>query len=97
MPEGRTDLEHPAASIDVRERASAAVAALPDELREVYLLRDALGLPFGEVAAITGAPEAIVKSRSRSGLERLQAALCDCEEYARGLRSAIPRSYDQHE
>ena len=59
---------------------------LPDEQREVFLLREVSNVSFKEIAEIVGAPENTVKSRMRYALERLQAALSDFEEYARALR-----------
>ena len=64
----------------------AAVDDLPDEQREVFLLREVSNVPFKEIAEIVGIPENTVKSRMRYALERLQAALSDFEEYARALR-----------
>ena len=59
---------------------------LPDEQREVFLLRELSSLPFKEIATIVGVQENTVKSRLRYALERLQEALCEFEEYARALR-----------
>jgi RNA polymerase sigma-70 factor (ECF subfamily) len=59
---------------------------LPEEQREVFLLREIAGLPFREIAEVTGAGENTVKSRMRYALDRLQEALADFEEYARALR-----------
>jgi RNA polymerase sigma-70 factor (ECF subfamily) len=64
----------------------AAVDELPEEQREVFLMREVSNLPFKEIAEIVGVPENTVKSRMRYALERLQAALSDFEEYARALR-----------
>jgi RNA polymerase sigma-70 factor (ECF subfamily) len=49
-------------------------------------MREVSSLPFKEIAQIVGVPENTVKSRMRYALERLQAALSEFEEYARGLR-----------
>ena len=64
----------------------AAVDELPEEQREVFLMREVSNLPFKEIAEIVGVPENTVKSRMRYALERLQSALSDFEEYARALR-----------
>jgi RNA polymerase sigma-70 factor (ECF subfamily) len=84
---------HPTASVDrvaasseVRACIVQAVESLPDEQREVFLLREIANLPFKEIAEVTGAGENTVKSRMRYALDRLQAALSDFEEYARALR-----------
>lgn len=72
----------------VQSREVAAVIeevlrSLPDEQREVFLLREIANLPFQEIAEVTGAPENTVKSRMRYALERLREALKDYEELAR--------------
>ena len=72
--------------MEIRERVLAAVDELPEEQREVFLMREVSNLPFKEIAEIVGVPENTVKSRMRYALERLQAALSDFEEYARALR-----------
>ena len=79
-------MERTAVAAEIRERLLAAVDELPDEQREVFLLREVSNVPFKEIAEIVGVPENTVKSRMRYALERLQAALSDFEEYARALR-----------
>ena len=59
---------------------------MPDEQREVFLLREVANLPFREIAVVTGVAENTVKSRMRYALDRLRTALSDFEEYARALR-----------
>lgn len=54
-----------------------AVAALPVDQREVFLLREGAGLPFAEIAAIAGVPEPTVKSRMRYALGALRRALAE--------------------
>ena len=85
--------EHPSAaadrravSNDIAERIVAAVEELPEEQREVFLLRQLAKVPFKEIAEMTGVPENTVKSRMRYALERLQEALSEYEDYARALR-----------
>jgi RNA polymerase sigma-70 factor (ECF subfamily) len=84
--DGQANVERAAVSGEIRERALEAIEQLPDEQREVFLLRELSHLPFKEIADIVGAPENTVKSRMRYALERLQAALSEFEEYARALR-----------
>jgi RNA polymerase sigma-70 factor, ECF subfamily len=84
--DGRASVERAAASIEIRERLLAAVETLPDEQREVFLLREVSNVSFKEIGEIVGASENTVKSRMRYALERLQTALSDFEEYARALR-----------
>jgi RNA polymerase sigma-70 factor, ECF subfamily len=84
--DARANVERTAVAAEIRERLLAAVDELPDEQREVFLLREVSNVPFKEIAEIVGIPENTVKSRMRYALERLQAALSDFEEYARALR-----------
>ncbi len=69
----------------LQEHLRTAVEALPDDQREVFLLRQVSDLPFKEIAEIVGVGENTVKSRMRYALERLQAALSEFEDYAKGL------------
>ena len=59
----------------LRPHLEAALASLPPEQREVFLLREQAGLRFAEIAAVTGAQENTVKSRMRYALEGLRARL----------------------
>lgn len=68
----------------LQEHLRSAVEALPDDQREVFLLRQVSDLPFKEIAEIVGVGENTVKSRMRYALERLQAALAEFEDYAKG-------------
>lgn len=52
-----------------------ALAALPPEQREVFLLREYHGVAFREIADVTGVPENTVKSRMRYALEGLRRSL----------------------
>jgi RNA polymerase sigma-70 factor, ECF subfamily len=78
--------ERSAMSAEVAKCIEQAVDSLPDDQREVFLLREVANLPFKEIADITGVGENTVKSRMRYALERLQQALSPFEEYARALR-----------
>jgi RNA polymerase sigma-70 factor (ECF subfamily) len=62
-----------------------AISALPEEQREVFLLREHGGLSFGEISEVVGAKEGTVKSRMRYALEALRSDLARHEEYARTL------------
>ncbi len=59
----------------LRPVLEAALASLPDEQREVFLLREYAGLRFHEIAEVTGTPENTVKSRMRYALEALRERL----------------------
>jgi RNA polymerase sigma-70 factor (ECF subfamily) len=85
-PNPLASAERSALSSEVRSSIVKAVDSLPDDQREVFLLREVANLPFREIAEITGVGENTVKSRMRYALDRLKDALCDFEEYARALR-----------
>ncbi len=70
---------------DLSVRISAAVEALPDEQREVFLMREVQSMPFKDIAEVLGVPENTVKSRMRYALERLQRALAEYEDYVKEL------------
>ena len=82
----RASVEREATGTELKERIARAVDTLPDEQREVFLMREIANLPFKEIAEITGVPENTVKSRMRYALERLQEHLSEYEDYARALR-----------
>lgn len=79
------NVERTALANEVRDRIVAAVEELPEDQREVFLLREVANLPFKEIASITDTPENTVKSRMRYALERLQAALQAYEDEAHAL------------
>jgi RNA polymerase sigma-70 factor (ECF subfamily) len=85
-PSPLSSAEHNALSSEVRSSIVRAVDSLPDDQREVFLLREVASLPFRDIAEITGVGENTVKSRMRYALDRLKDALSDFEEYARALR-----------
>ena len=58
-------------------RVQAAIAALPQEMREVVVLRDYEDLPHEEIAAIVGASPAAVRKRYSRALSRLGEMLQD--------------------
>ena len=84
--DGKASVERAVVSLEIRERVASAIDALPEEQREVFLMREVSNLPFKEIAEIVGASENTVKSRMRYALDRLKDALSDFEEYARALR-----------
>lgn len=59
----------------LRKAIDAALATLPEEQREVFLLREVSGLPFKEIADAVGVGENTVKSRMRYALGALKNAL----------------------
>jgi RNA polymerase sigma-70 factor, ECF subfamily len=56
---------------ELRERASAGLAALPEEQREVLVLKLYSGKTFAEIADLTGTSLDTAHSRYRYGLEKL--------------------------
>jgi RNA polymerase sigma-70 factor (ECF subfamily) len=70
---------------DLQIRIIAAIDALPEEQREVILMREFQNMAFKDIAEVVGVPENTVKSRMRYALERLQRALSEYEDYAREL------------
>lgn len=85
-PHHASSAERVAIGTQLAARISRCVESLPDEQREVFLLREIGNVPFKDIATITGVPENTVKSRMRYALERLQEALAEYEDYARALR-----------
>jgi RNA polymerase sigma-70 factor (ECF subfamily) len=84
---------HPDRTVDraaigrqLNEHIKSAVDALPEDQREVFLLREVANIPFKDIATMIGVPENTVKSRMRYALERLQRALGEYEDYARTLK-----------
>jgi RNA polymerase sigma-70 factor (ECF subfamily) len=67
---------------EIATRVDRAVAELPVEQREVFLMREVMELSFAEIATATGASEPTVKSRMRYALERLRAALVELHDHA---------------
>jgi RNA polymerase sigma-70 factor, ECF subfamily len=82
----RASVERQAESGELRGRIVRAIEALPEEQREVFMLREVANLSFGEIAQVTATPENTVKSRMRYALERLQETLNDYQDQARALR-----------
>ncbi len=70
----------------LEESIASALASLPDEQRDVYLLREVADLPFAEIAAVTRQSASSVKVQMQHALHGLRLALQDFEEYRRALR-----------
>jgi RNA polymerase sigma-70 factor (ECF subfamily) len=62
-----------------------AIAALVEEQREVFLMREFLDMPFKEIADVVGVPENTVKSRMRYALEKLRLELDEYKDLAKAL------------
>ncbi len=60
-----------------RRKLEAAIAHLPEEQREVVLLKVWEGLTFREIASVLGVPQDTAASRYRYALEKLKQELGD--------------------
>lgn len=69
-----------AESSQTAARIAAALAALPAEQREAFLLREEGGFSLPEIGSITGVGRETVKSRLRYALGRLRVALEDADD-----------------
>lgn len=61
-------------------RLQGALDQLPEEQREVFLLKEVSGLKFREIADLVDAPVPTVKSRMRYALQALRGYLSEYEE-----------------
>jgi RNA polymerase sigma-70 factor, ECF subfamily len=63
----------------------AAIAALSEDQREVFLMREFLDMPFKQIAEVVGVPENTVKSRMRYALDKLRLELDEYKELAKAV------------
>jgi len=70
---------------DLARAVAGAVAALPDDQREVIVLKEYQGLTFLEIAEVLGLPTSTVKTRLYRGLVQLRERL-----EQQGIRGAAP-------
>lgn len=80
MPADQVPTDEGADAPRLRQRLSRAIDELPDDQREVFLMRQVAGLSFREIGETVGAPENTVKSRMRYALEKLRNDLSDLEQ-----------------
>ncbi len=80
IPDHEGNAERAAMNREIAVRVDQAVAELPVEQREVFLMREVMDMSFAEIAAATKASEPTVKSRMRYALERLRNALGELSE-----------------
>ena len=73
--DGATDPVASSQASEVRERIEEALLHIPEEQREVFLLRERGGLDFQGIAAATGCALPTVKSRMRYALANLRRQL----------------------
>jgi RNA polymerase sigma-70 factor (ECF subfamily) len=75
-------VDRQAIGTELKSRMQDAIAQLPEEQREIFLLREVGDLQFNEIAEIVGIPENTVKSRMRYALEKLREALAEYRDLA---------------
>jgi RNA polymerase sigma-70 factor (ECF subfamily) len=86
VPDGGAGVDRQAQSRELAQRLRQAIEALPDEQREIFLLREVADLQFNEIANVIGCPENTVKSRMRYALEKLREALEEYRDLARAVQ-----------
>ena len=86
VPDGGAGVDRQAQSRELAVRLRQAIEALPDEQREIFLLREVADLQFNEIANVIGCPENTVKSRMRYALEKLREALEEYRDLARAVQ-----------
>ncbi len=86
VADGGAAVDRQAQSRELALRLRQAIEALPDEQREIFLLREVADLQFNEIAKVIGCPENTVKSRMRYALEKLREALEEYRDLARAVQ-----------
>ncbi len=86
VADGGAGVDRQAQSRELAVRLRQAIEALPDEQREIFLLREVADLQFNEIANVIGCPENTVKSRMRYALEKLREALEEYRDLARAVQ-----------
>lgn len=76
-PSPQADASRAAQDAQFRVALKDALAALPDDQRQVFLLRQHSGMAFAEIAEVVGCKENTAKSRMRYALVQLREALRD--------------------
>jgi RNA polymerase sigma-70 factor (ECF subfamily) len=77
LPDGGNSPERGAHNARLRPMLERALSSLPDEQREVFILREFSGIAFKEIAQVTNTAENTVKSRMRYALEGLRKRLTE--------------------
>ncbi|MFP2913232.1 RNA polymerase sigma factor [Pyxidicoccus sp. 3LFB2] len=77
LPDTGASPERGAYNARLRPMLERALAALPEEQREVFILREYSGIPFKDIAEVTGVSENTVKSRMRYALDGLRRRLAE--------------------
>jgi len=85
IPSSDAGTDRRAMGRELGAQIKSAVDNLAEDQREVFLMREYLGLPFKEISEIVGIPENTAKSRMRYALEKLRSDLSEYEDLARKL------------
>ena len=83
---GSIPVDRQVISTELAVRMREAIEALPDDQREIFLLREISDLQFNEIAEIVGVAENTVKSRMRYALEKLRESLAEYRDLAEAVR-----------
>jgi len=75
QPDQRPDPEALALQQQTADRVRQAVQSLPEDFREVIVLRELEGMSYKEIAAVVGIPMGTVMSRLARARERLLVVL----------------------
>lgn len=86
IPDWRPETDRQVIGRQLQHELMHAIEVLPEDLREVFLMREYLDLPFKEIAEIVGCPENTVKSRMRYALERLRQQLAEYQDLAQAMQ-----------
>ena len=74
------------ASREIADTVNAAIAALPDDLRQAILLREIEGLSYDEIAVVMACPIGTVRSRIFRALEAIATRLRPLLDTQQGRR-----------
>ncbi len=77
LPDSGASPERGAYNARLRPLLERALASLPEEQREVFVLREYSGIAFKDIAEVTGVSENTVKSRMRYALDGLRKRLAE--------------------
>ena len=86
----RDDGYHGTDSSEIRDRLEAAIAELPAEQREVFVMRAIMSMRFKEISEVVDVSEGTVKSRMRYALESLRLRLADYAAEMPGALDPVP-------
>jgi RNA polymerase sigma-70 factor (ECF subfamily) len=85
LPSSEMASDRKSVNKELHETMQRAIAALGEEQREVFLMREFLDMPFKQIAEVVGVPENTVKSRMRYALEKLRLELDEYKDLAKAM------------